>query len=520
MKKTYQFVATIILLLIGNVLLFAIPPAPGLDLVEPHRPRVPFAFSSNSMYGKRQLVSQHGVPAINLAPRGLLILANFSDTTFSPVNTQLAFDSLANGADYTYNGATGSCKAYFTAQSNGKYSPNFDVIGPITLPHTSAYYGTDTQSNNGDDRYVVDFVVDACMAADKLGVDFSQYDNDQDGNVDFVYIIYAGFGQADGGAETTIWPHNWDLISALFYKNTNQSDYYAYYDEKDSLIYKLPTIDGKTLYTYACSNELKFRTKARSGIGTICHEFSHVLGLPDYYITDSKFSNLEKYTPGAWSLMGYGNYLNNGNTPPNFSIFDKYYLGWIEPNVLNHSTTYQLPADGKTGYMIARNDVHVDLGPYRTDTVYYLENRQKEGWDEYLPGQGMLIWRVMYDEEKWYNNSPNDFKTRYRLMCAQEDAYPYTTSEERPEVPFPGTSNQTEFISFSPVNYLENIQETAEGMITFDFVTENKTPVENLDIQTNQTSQSSAWYNLLGQPINPETYKGIVIHGNKKYLLR
>ena len=139
----------------------------------------------------------------------------------------------------------------------------------------------------------------------------------------------------------------------MYYKNTNQSDYYAYYDEKDSLIYKLPTIDGKTLYTYACSNELKFSTKARSGIGTICHEFSHVLGLPDYYITDSKYSNLSKYTPGAWSLMGYGNYLNNGNTPPNFSIFDKYYLGWIEPNVLNHSTTYQLPADGKTGYMYA-----------------------------------------------------------------------------------------------------------------------------------------------------------------------
>ena len=520
MKKTYQFIATIVLLLTGSLLLHAVPPMPGLELVEPKRPRLPFAFS-NTMHGvKRQLVNQHGAPVINLAPRGLLILANFADTTFASNNTQLAFDSLANGDNYTYMGATGSCKAYFTAQSNGKYSPNFDVIGPVTLPHTSAYYGTDTKSGNGDDRYVVDFVLDACAEADKLGVDFSQYDNDEDGTVDFVYIIYAGFGQADGGAETTIWPHNWDLISALYYKNTNQSEYYAYYDDNDSLIYNLPTIDGKMLYTYACSNELN-STKARSGIGTICHEFTHVLGLPDYYITDDKYEYLFKYTPGAWSLMGYGNYLNNGNTPPNFSIFDKYYLGWVEPAVLNNNATYQLPADGKTGYMIARNDAHVELGPYRTDTVYYLENRQKEGWDEYLPGHGMLIWRVMYDEEKWHDNSPNDFKTRYRLICAQEDHYPYTTtSEERPEVPFPGSTNQTEFISFSPVNYLENIQESANGMITFDFVTENKTSVENVEINVNDASPSLVWYNLLGQPINPDTYKGIVIHANKKYLLR
>lgn len=508
----------IVLLLVSSVFIFSAPPMPGLNLKEPQRNRIPFAVNVEvgDRIVKRSLVDEQSSPSINLAPRGLLILANFSDTTFAAVNTQQAFDSLANGMDYSYNGATGSCKAYFTEQSNGQYSPCFDVIGPVKLPHTSAYYGTDIENEEGNDRYVVDFVVDACKEADKLGVDFTQYDNDGDGVVDFVYIIYAGFGQADGGAESTIWPHNWDLLSALYYKNTNQTEYYAYYDENDSLNYNLPMLDGKKLYTYACSNELKYSTKLRSGIGLICHEFSHVLGLPDYYITNYSYTNFEKYTPGAWSLMGYGNYLNGGNTPPNFSVYDKYYLGWLEPQVLNKAGEYQLNADGESGYLLAKNDVHVEEGAYRADTVYYIENRQKEGWDEYLPGHGMLIWRVMYDAKKWYDNSPNDFKTRYRLMCAQDGDYPYITSGEKQEVPFPGSTNQTKFSGFE-ANGLENIQETSDGVITFTFYTENKTPVENVGVSV---GSSSVWYNVLGHPIDPAVYKGIGIKDGKKYLLK
>lgn len=498
--------------LIGALSLQAIPPAPGLNLQEPQRPRLPFEVQTQHA-GRRCLVNKHSLPAINLAPRGLLILANFADTIFAPDNTYLAFDSLANGDNYTYNGATGSCKSYFTAQSNGQYVPHFDVIGPIRLPHPAEYYGTDV--TGGNDQYIVDFVTDACKAVDEMGVDFTQYDNDHDGIIDFVYIIYAGLGQADGGPASTIWPHNWDLISALYYNFTNQKEYYAYYDDNDSLCYNLPTYDGKLLYSYACSNELRFSTKTRSGIGTICHEFSHVLGLPDYYITNTQYSNFEKFTPGAWSLMGYGNYLNDGNTPPNFSIYDKYYLGWVEPQVLNANGTYTLPADGQAGYLLARNEMHLDARACRTDTVYYIENRQLTGWDEYLPGHGMLVWRVMYDEDKWANNSPNDFKTRYRLMCADEDATPYTVYQPRQDVPFPGLTAQTQFAPFS-VNQLDSIQEDISGLITFSFKTENKTPVDNITIP----SVSATWYNLLGQPIDPKTYKGIALHNGKKYLLQ
>ena len=261
----------------------------------------------------------------------------FADQKFAENNTYQAFDSLANGDHYTYNGASGSCKQYFTNQSNGKYIPKFDVVGPVKLPQTMAYYGTDREVL-GDDLYVFDFVLDACLGADQMGVDFTRYDNNNDGFVDFVYILYAGFGQADGGLATTIWPHAWDLKATLYFGYDNQDTYYA----NSATDYYLPQIDGKTINNYACSNELKYSTKARSGIGTICHEFSHVLGLPDYYLTTEYPAVQQRETPGAWSLMGYGNYLNDGNTPPNYSVYDKYYLGWIEPEALAQTQTLEI----------------------------------------------------------------------------------------------------------------------------------------------------------------------------------
>ena len=501
----YTFFLTIFC--IANSL--AVAPLPGSGLQEPHRGRAPFTILSHDAAKNIQKISPRKAPAINLAPRGLLILVNYTDVQFSSANSQQAFDSLANSTSYTYNGATGSCKQYFTDQSNGKYSPNFDVIGPVNLPQTMAYYGANKA--DGNDQYVVDFVIDACKGADLLGVDFSQYDNNNDGMVDFVYIIYAGYGEADYGGENTMWPHNWDLISALYYGYTNQKEYFA----TSETTYKLPEIDGKLINVYACSNEMRKANNARSGIGTICHEFSHVLGLPDYYLTTNNPQVAERETPGAWSLMGYGNYLNEGNTPPNYSVYDKYYLGWIEPEVLSETQFLELPADGITSYMLARNEKHSVKGAYRTDTVYYIENRQQTGWDTYLPGHGMLIWRVIFDEEDWYQNCPNDYMARYRLISAETRSSPYTKDNPKPEVPFPGKSQVTQFAPFQH-NRLENIQESEDGIITFDFVTESKTPVDNITV----SPHNGVWYNILGQPINPQTYKGIAIQNGKKYLLR
>lgn len=505
MIKSFFHVYTIVIFcILYTTTTYAVAPLPGLGLQEPYRGRIPTEEPT-----RRNASSLMQAPNINLAPRGLFILVEFSDQVFAPNNTQQAFDSLSNGDNYNYNGAVGSCKQYFSDQSNGKYIPHFDVVGPVKLPQSMAYYGTDTKVGNGDDRYVFDFVLDACRGADQLGVDFSEYDNNNDGFVDFVYIIYAGFGQSDGGPSYTIWPHNWDLKAALYYGNHNQNKYYAN-SETD---YKLPQIDGKTLLTYACSNELKYSTNNRTGIGTICHEFSHVLGLPDYYLTTDNATTQLRLTPGAWSLMGYGNYLNDGNTPPNYSIYDKYFLGWLEPTVLATSQSLEIAADGKSGYLLARNEKHVAERAYRTDTVYYIENRQQEGWDTYLPGHGMLIWQVIFSEDDWYNNCPNDYVARYLLVSAEKRSSPYTTGGTKQEIPFPGKSNVKNYAPFSH-NGLENIQEN-NGLITCDFITTSATSVENLVVPSD-----GDWYNLFGQIIDPNTYKGVVIHNNKKYLLR
>ena len=132
---TYPFKYFLTILFVGGLFctqLFAVAPLPGLGLVEPQRSRAPFTLNTVDAHS-RQAVAPQRVPKVNLAPRGLLILVNFSDITFNERNNQLAFDSLANGENYTYNGATGSCKSYFEVQSNGQYSPEFDVIGPVTL---------------------------------------------------------------------------------------------------------------------------------------------------------------------------------------------------------------------------------------------------------------------------------------------------------------------------------------------------------------------------------------------------
>lgn len=487
---------------------FAVAPLPGLNLVEPQHKKAPFTIVSHDAKTNIQRIAPHRTPSINLAPKGLLILVNYTDITFNEDNNQQAFDSLANGDAYTYNGATGSCKAYFEAQSNGQYSPEFDVIGPITLPQTSAYYAANDAY--GDDQYVVDFVVDACKGADSLGVDFSQYDNDNNGVVDFIYIIYAGYAESEGAGATTMWPHNWDLVSALYFGYSNMDEYYANSDTD----FKLPSFDGKLVNAYACSNELRMATNKRSGIGTICHEFSHVLGLPDYYLTTTEPVTQQRLTPGAWSLMGYGNYLNDGNTPPNYSIYDKYYLGWVTPTVLAESQSLTLHADGETGYMLTRNEKHVDEGAYRTDTVYYIENRQQDGWDTYLPGHGMLIWQVIFDETDWFNNCPNDYLPRYRLISALSTSSPYTTTKPKPEVPFPGSKNITQYTPFAH-NGLYNIQET-NGIITFDFTT---TTVQS-GVKDIILDPTGTWYDLLGNVIDPTTYKGIVIHSQQKYILR
>ena len=328
-----------------------------------------------------------------LAPRGLVILANFSDVKFNAENTQAAFDSLMNVKGYTYHGVSNSVRDYFIDQSHGKYSPIFDVYGPVTVNHTMKYYGENDADDN--DKNAEQLIADACKAAKTAyDIDFTKYDNDGDNFVDFVFVFYAGYGEADGASSNTIWQHMYKLKS---YAGITC------------------TIDGKTVDLYACGSELayynrKIASNPRDGINTCCHEFSHVCGLPDLYNTSGS-----KFTLGEWDIMDYGTSNNNGWTPPSYSAYEKFFCGWLTPTLLNSAADVVLPELNKSNAacLITTTGAHNLNGvtPYPS-TFYLLENRQQTGWDEFLPGHGLLITKITYNKSSWESNYVNSDRTQ------------------------------------------------------------------------------------------------------------
>lgn len=267
------------------------------------------------------------------------------------------------GDEFHAFGATGSVKEWFRENSTSftedgekiQFDPVFDLFGPVTLDNDMRYYGAN--DHYGNDQRAVDMVVEACTKLDDQ-IDFSQYDTDGDGLVDNIYIFYAGYGEADGGGSNTIWPHSWDLSAGKVPE-------------------ELRTFDGVLVEHYACSNETDRTMRRPDGIGTFVHEFSHVLGLPDLYATNEY---ARSYTPGAYSVLDYGPYNNEGMTPPNYSTYERYALGWIEPE--------QFPVDEEIVIppLAATNRAHIVYTAL--DREYFLvENRVKDRWDEYLPAR-------------------------------------------------------------------------------------------------------------------------------------
>lgn len=430
---------------------------------EQHTPQKLLALRAQSRRA-RVTRPRKSIGDINMAPRGLVIMVNFSNIAYREENSPSGMEQMLNGDNYTYNGAIGSVRRYFIDQSNGAYCPFFDVVGPVTLEHNYAYYGENEDTDEQNDRYIADFVMDACTAAENSGVDFSLYDNDEDGIIDFVYFLYAGKGEANGGDANTIWPASWDIESALI-GDTRQTTYYVHYVEDPETgeltvtDENLPQYGGLTLGMFAYSAELNSRNW-RDGIGTLCHEFSHVLGLPDYYDIGYGTNRDNHLTPGNWSLMDHGSYNGNGNLPPNWSAHDKYYVGWATPTLLNATQDVSIPADGQTyGYLTSDG---TEALPTDEREVWYLENRQQTGWDAGLPGHGMLITKVTYDQAVWSENMPNsiDDVILYDILVADGT---HTTGDSGD--PFPGTTARTTFADV--IGYpLSDIVET-NGLITF-----------------------------------------------------
>ncbi len=401
-------------------------------------------------------------------PHSLVILVNFTDKNFVTPNPKQAFTNLLNQSGYSANGGTGSAKDYFSENSMGVFNPVFDVVGPYTLSNNMAFYGGNDTS--GDDKNPRQMVIDACALAAADGVNFTQYDTDNDGFVDNVFIYYAGYNEAEGGPANTIWPHRWALGN---------------YNTK---------FNGKIVFDYACTSELRGSFGSNMcGIGTFVHEFSHVLGLPDFYATDGS----SHHTLYVWDVMDAGPYLNNGRTPPAYSALERFYLGWLTPTLLEvpQDVTLNKLTTSNQAYLISSSNTHNLKATNPNPTEYFLlENRQQSGWDAYLPGKGMMITQVVYNASKWINNTVNNTASAMGVDIIEADGIANTTTLAGDL--FPGSTNKTSFYptlrNGNDLNKpLFNIKESG-GMISFKF-SELLTPVAKPATEIGPTSFQANW---------------------------
>lgn len=346
----------------------------------------------------------------------LTILVEFDDLEF--IYKKSDFESLLNDEGYSVNGATGSVKDFYTDNAGDKFNPQYDVYGPYKAKKGYAKYGV-------ADEGALELFKEAVELADD-DVNFADYDLDSDGYVDNVFFYFAGHNEAEGGPSTTIWPHKWSMWK---------------YDVR---------ADGKKVFNYACTSELKGSYgDTMCGIGTFCHEFGHVLGLPDYYDTNYEQSG-QAAGLGLYSLMSSGNYNNEGRTPPYLDAESRYILGWMDKPL-------ELTKPGNYSLRSIKNNVAFTT-PTKNEGEYFLyENRQSEGWDEYVPS-GLLIYhvdksnnRVGYTTakdlwERWEESNKINANSSHQCFdlvesCGKE----YNIDWGYENVAFPGADDVTSF---------------------------------------------------------------------------
>lgn len=402
----------------------------------------------------------------------LLILVDFPDKPFT--HRAEDFDSLMNGKDYTYNSAIGSVNKYYRTTSFDQFDPTFDVAGPFTLDSSYAYYGRDEGDNH--DVNIQQFVYDAINAANST-VDFSDYDLDNDGYVDNVYFIYAGYGQASGASANTIWPHRW-----------------AYWESN-------LTVDGKRVYDYSTSNELYGTTgTTRTSIGVICHEFGHVCGLPDFYDTDYSGSGGNCGGLGDWDEMAGGSWNYSGRRPPIFNAWSRMYLRWANPVELTGVESVILDS------AYTSNEIRYFMSP-TSNEFFMMENRQQVGFDAGIPGHGMLIFHIDMNSSRWNNNSLNCDPSRQAFDLEEADGFGNISSSYiNAGDPFPGTSGNTSFLDTGSPNAqdwagnpsrnpIRSIQEIS-GVITFNFGDTNVDKPSNVVVAAESEDSVTISWNL------------------------
>ena len=292
----------------------------------------------------------------------LVILVEFSDLSFRQDNPQQVIGRILNEEGYSEGRAVGSARDYYFENSHGLFEPVFDIFGPVALDKEKAYYGENDAQ--GYDKRPEVAVRDALLKLDAQ-IDFTRYDSDQDGEVDLVYMVYAGYGEADSVDDDAIWPHQWYLTEGGI-----------------SL-----ALDGKKIDRYACGPELDGGGSLQ-GIGTICHEFGHAIGLPDFYDTDYE-TNGQAAGLFSYSLMDTGSYNDNGWIPPFLNIEERILLGWIGPAALQ-----EISRNGEYTLGSVDENLAFKISTETEGEYFVLECRSEGKWDSAIPAPGLIVYHA------------------------------------------------------------------------------------------------------------------------------
>lgn len=433
-----------------------------------------------------RLPSKDDISVFKGSKKALVILAAFSDKSFSKGDDAIVkfYDEVLNQDGYSQNGAAGSVHDYFKDMSRGEFDLTFDIVGPVKVSKSATYYGGPSPIMGGAD-HIGEFITEAIKKADeKCDIDWKKYDWDDDGEVEQVFVLYAGYGQATGGPTGTIWPNAWTLDEAL--QNSDGNGGFS--------------IDGVFINQYACSNELYLDSgTVPMGLGVFCHEFSHCMGLPDMY--DTNYGSTP--TMGDWDLLAGGSYNGPqgiGWCPAGWTSYERAYAGWLELTELKAGDIIK----GMTSLEEADGKAYVIYNDNHKDEYYLLENHKGMGWDKYTPENGLLIIHVDYDKDLFDNNivnskgefTPAEGYDRYftndhprmapfsRVRSIQNDTYFYTypmdaprgvvdslTDTSKPAAELYNALADGSKLMGKPVY---NIEKDDDGNISFTFMTKEK----------------------------------------------
>ena len=444
--------------------------------------------------------------------KGIIILVSFNNLDFSMDNPVETFSDLVNKPGYNENGAIGSVHDYFYDMSNGRFDLTFDVVGPYKAPRDYSYYGEN--KGNQIDANVRTLIRWAMRAADE-DVDYKNYDWDDDGEVDQVFIVYAGYGEASGAPAETIWPHESQLDA----------------------VYNALRLDNMLLKTYACGQELQGTEGTKlAGIGTICHEFSHCLGLPDFYDTagDERRGN---YGMGDYDLMCSGSYNGSSWRPAPYTAYERHFCGWMDYNELTQPCRVagMLPIENG-------GDAFIIYNPANRNEYYLMENRNRTcRWDTGLTGAGLLIYHVNYDRNRWADNTVNSFTAGNPCMqvVAADNSYELYPPTNIAADLWPTASGMTTINEFSdtstPACILYNANTDGTKLLhaklskiklttrtkaisfTYNDGTESYSSIDDVLFASDEAQRHSQSYNLQGQRVGAD-YRGVVVRNGKKYI--